>query len=163
MAKLTNDQLAAWRHLQWATSLIMSRFRADLADDGMSLVEFDVLVHLAWATDRTLPLQELTASMVFGDALSRSGVTRVLDRMERDGLVRRNVSAADRRRFDVILTAKGRRRFDAVWPAHEDGIRRYFADPLPQEDIDELARILRQLIRANEEAIGMAAVDIGDA
>src|SRR5262245_17054756 len=100
--------------------------------------------------------------MVFGDALGRSGVTRVLDRMERDGLVRRKVSASDRRRFHVILTPKGRRRFDDVWPAHEDGIQRYFADPLTQEEIDELARILRQLIRSNEEAIGMAAVDDGE-
>jgi DNA-binding MarR family transcriptional regulator len=99
--------------------------------------------------------------MVFGDALSRSGVTRVLDRMERDGLVRRKISATDRRRFDVILTSKGRRRFDDVWPAHEDGIRRYFADPLTQEDIDELARILSELIRSNEEAMGIA-VDAGD-
>ena len=75
-----------WKQLQWATALIMNRFRRDLAAAGLSLEQFDVLVHLAWAPSGTLPLHELTASMVVADALSRSGITRLLDRMERDGL-----------------------------------------------------------------------------
>jgi DNA-binding MarR family transcriptional regulator len=45
---------------------------------------------------------------VIADALSRSGITRLLDRMEADGLVLRTVSTHDRRRFDVSLTPKGR-------------------------------------------------------
>ena len=152
---MSANELAAWRQLQWATALIMSRFRVDLSEVGLSIVEFDVLVHLAWSAQGTLPLQDLTASMVFGDALSRSGLTRVLDRMERDGLVRRKLTAGDRRRFDVVLTPKGRRRFDGVWPGHEDGIRRYFVDPLAPTDIHELTRILGRLIRWNETALGM--------
>ena len=158
-SELTPDELAAWRALQWATALITSRFRADLAGDGLSIVEFDVLVHLAWAPEGTLPLQDLTASMVFGDSLSRSGLTRVLDRMERDGLVRRKLTPTDRRRFDVVLTAKGRRRFDAVWPAHEEGIRRYFVEPLTAGDIEVLTRVLGGLIEANELELGMRASD----
>lgn len=64
-------------------------------------------IHLAQAPAGTLPLHELTASMLVADALSRSGLTRLLDRMERDGLVRRMVSPHDRRRFDVTLTPEG--------------------------------------------------------
>lgn len=150
MPALTDDQLAAWKQLQWATALITSQFRRDLAGAGLSLEQFDVLVHLAWAPSGTLPLHELTASMVVADALSRSGITRLLDRMERDGLVRRTVSAHDRRRFDVSLTPAGRRRFDQAWPAHADGIGRYFAQPLAPGDIAELARILDSLIQANQ-------------
>ena len=108
MPTLTDDQLAAWKQLQWATALITSRFRRDLAAAGLSLEQFDVLVHLAWAPSGTLPLHELTASMVVADALSRSGITRLLDRMERDGLITRTVSTTDRRRFDVSLRAIGR-------------------------------------------------------
>src|SRR5579859_3730552 len=107
MPTLTDDQLAAWKQLQWATALITSQFRRDLAAAGLSLEQFDVLVHLAWAPSGTLPLHELTASMVVADALSRSGITRLLDRMERDGLITRTVSTTDRRRFDVSLTTPG--------------------------------------------------------
>jgi DNA-binding MarR family transcriptional regulator len=146
----TDDQLAVWKQLQWATALIMARFRRDLAGSGLSLEEFDVLIHLAWTPSGTLPLHELTASMVVADALSRSGITRLLDRMEGDGLVIRTVSTHDRRRFDVSLTPKGQRRFELVWPGHADGIRRYFVEPLAQHDIDELGTILADLIQANE-------------
>src|SRR5215472_18593630 len=146
----TQDQLAAWKQLQWATALITSRFRGDLAEAGLSLEQFDALVHLAWAPSGTLPLHELTASMVVAEALSRSGITRLLDRMERDGLITRTVSTADRRRFDVSLTPPGRRRFGQIWPAHADGIERDFAQPLNARDIKDLARILDTLIHANQ-------------
>ena len=137
--------------MQWATALIMSRFRRDLAGAGLSLEQFDVLVHMAWGSVRdTAPLHELTASMVVADALSRSGITRLLDRMDRDGLITRTVSTADRRRFDVSLTPAGRRRFEQVWPAHADGIGRYFGQPLTLRDIGDLGRILQTLIQANQ-------------
>jgi DNA-binding MarR family transcriptional regulator len=109
-----------------------------------------VLVHLAWAPSGTLPLHELTAAMVVGDALSRSGITRLLDRMDRDGLITRAVSTTDRRRFDVSLTPAGRQQFEAVWPGHADGISRYFVQPLASRDIGDLARILDSLIEANQ-------------
>lgn len=150
MQNLTTDQLAVWKQLQWATTLIMSRFRRDLAGAGLSLEQFDVLVHLGWAPSGTLPLHELTASMVVADALSRSGITRLLDRMERDGLISRTVSATDRRRFDVSLTPLGRQRFEQVWPAHADGIGRYFVQPLTPGQIGDLGRILHSLIQANQ-------------
>jgi DNA-binding MarR family transcriptional regulator len=150
MPTLTDDQLAAWKQLQWATALITGRFRRDLARTGLSLEQFDVLVHLAWAPSGTLPLHQLTASMVVADTLSRSGITRLLDRMERDGLITRTVSTTDRRRFDVSLTPHGRRRFEQAWPAHADGIGRYFAQPLTPRDIGDLTRILDSLIQANQ-------------
>jgi DNA-binding MarR family transcriptional regulator len=149
MPRPTEDQLAVWKQLQWATALITARFRRDLAASGLSLEEFDVLIHLAPAPSGTLPLHELTASMVVADALSRSGITRLLDRMEAGGLIRRTTSKHDRRRFDVTLTPAGRRRFEQVWPGHAEGIARYFADPLTQHDISELGKILADLIQAN--------------
>jgi DNA-binding MarR family transcriptional regulator len=70
--------------------------------------------------------------------------------MERDGLITRTVSTTDRRRFDVSLTPPGRLRFDQAWPAHADGIGRYFAQPLTSRDIGDLTRILDALIQANQ-------------
>jgi DNA-binding MarR family transcriptional regulator len=151
MPTLTEDQLAAWKQLQWATALITNRFRRDLAGAGLSLEQFDVLIHLAGAPSGTLPLHELTASMVVAEALSRSGITRLLDRMERDGLITRTTSTTDRRRFDVSLTALGRQRFGQIWPAHASGIQRYFARHLTPGDTTELARILGTLIQANQD------------
>jgi DNA-binding MarR family transcriptional regulator len=150
MPTLTDDQLTAWKQLQWATALIMSRLRIDMAGAGLSLEEFDVLIQLASEPAGTLPLHQLTASLVVANALSRSGITRLLDRMDRDGLVRRTVARHDRRRFDVSLTPQGRRRFEQVWPGHAEGIRRYFAEPLTQHDICELGKIMADLIQANE-------------
>ena len=144
------DWIAAWKDLQWATSLIMGRFARDLAEDSLTLEEFDVLVHLAWSRDGVLALRELVASLVSGYQLSRSGLTRLLDRMERDGLVVRSLSRVDRRQFDVAITDRGREVFHGVWPRHRDGIERYFSASLTDHDVTALQQILAKLIRANE-------------
>ena len=144
--------MATWRDLQWATSLIMGRFANDLAEHDLSLAEFDVLVHLAWARDGVMPLRQLVGSMVTGYQLSRSGLTRLLDRMDRDGLVERTLSREDRRQFDVTITDQGRAIFDRVWPGHTEGIRRYFSEPLSGNDVAALKKVLAKLIDANEGA-----------
>jgi DNA-binding MarR family transcriptional regulator len=151
-----DDRLATWRELQWATSLIMSRFAHDLAGEDLTLEEFDVLVHLAWARDGVLPLRALVASMVTGYQLSRSGLTRLLDRMERDGLVERTLSRTDRRQFDVAISALGREVFDRVWPGHLEGIRRFFSEPLTDHDVAVLKRVLAKLIKTNEAPLDRA-------
>jgi DNA-binding MarR family transcriptional regulator len=145
-----DDRPSAWRDLQWATSLIMSRFAHDLAEEDLTLEEFDVLVHLAWARDGVMPLRALVASMVSGYQLSRSGLTRLLDRMERDGLVERSLSREDRRQFDVAISDQGREIFDRVWPGHLQGIQRYFSEPLTDPDVTVLKRVLAKLIHVNE-------------
>lgn len=145
-----DDRLSAWRDLQWATSLIMGRFAHDLSAQGLTLEEFDVLVHLAWAKDGVLPLRELVASMVTGYRLSRSGLTRLLDRMERDGLVERTLSREDRRQFDVAISSQGRAVFDRVWPDHTEGLHHYFSESLTDRDVTALRRVLAKLIRTNE-------------
>jgi DNA-binding MarR family transcriptional regulator len=135
----------------------MSRFAHDLADEDLTLEEFDVLVHLAWAQDGVLPLRALVASMVSGYQLSRSGLTRLLDRMERDGLVERTLSSEDRRQFDVAVTDQGREVFNRVWPGHLQGIQRSFSEPLTDHDVTVLKRVLGKLIHANEPLLDQAA------
>ena len=135
----------------------MSRFARDLGDQDLTLEEFDVLVHLVWARDGVLPLRALVASMVSGYQLSRSGLTRLLDRMERDGLIERTLSSEDRRQFDVAVTDQGREVFDRVWPGHLQGIQRFFSEPLTDHDVTALKRVLAKLIRANEPPLDQAA------
>jgi MarR family transcriptional regulator, 2-MHQ and catechol-resistance regulon repressor len=135
----------------------MSRFAHDLADEDLTLEEFDVLVHLAWARDGVLPLRALVASMVSGYQLSRSGLTRLLDRMERDGLIERTLSNEDRRQFDVAITGRGREVFDRLWPGHLQGIQRYFSGSLTDRDVTVLKRVLAKLIKTNEPLLDQAA------
>lgn len=150
MSVQDEDELASWRELQWATTLIMKRFSQDLAGHGLTLEEFDVLIHLV---EGELRLQDLADSMVLGGNLSRSGLTRLLDRMERDSLIRRRLSRLDRRRFDIAITTQGRARFEAAWPEHQEGIRRYFSDQLTDADRKCLRRATSKLIDANTDQI----------
>jgi DNA-binding MarR family transcriptional regulator len=137
----------------------MGRFGQDLAEQDLTLEEFDVLVHLAWALDGVLPLRQLVASMVMGYRLSRSGLTRVLDRMERDGLIERSLSREDRRQFDVAITDPGRAVFDRVWAGHLEGLQRYFSEPLTDDDVRVLKRVLAKLINANEPPFKVSAAE----
>jgi DNA-binding MarR family transcriptional regulator len=70
--------------------------------------------------------------------------------MERDELISRTTSTTDRRRLVVSLTPHGCQRFGQIWPAHADGIERYFARHLTPGDVTELARILDALIQASQ-------------
>ena len=92
--------------------------------------------------------------MVSGYQLSRSGLTRLLDRMERDGLIERTLSRVDRRQFDVAISDQGRAVFGRVRPGHLQGIQRYFSEPLTDRDVTVLKRVLAKLIQANEETRG---------
>jgi len=135
----------------------LGRFAHDLADEDLTLDEFDVLVHLTWARDGVLPLRALVASMVTSYQLSRSGLTRLLYRMERDGLTERTLSREDRRQFDVAIRDQGREVFDRVWPGHLRGIKRSFSEPLTDHDVTVLKRVLAKLIKTNEPLLDQAA------
>ena len=115
------------------------------------------MVHLAWARGGVLPLRALVASLVSGYQLSRSGLTRLLDRMELGGLVERSLSRKDRRQFDVTITDQRQRGLrPACGPATSEGIQRYFSAPLTDHDVTALKRVLAKLIHANEGAVRSA-------
>ena len=145
--------MAAWRAFQWANAVIMKRLEQDLGEHGLSLAEFDVLIHLYEAERGRLSLQGLIEAMVLGGSLSRSGVTRLLDRMERDGLVTRELNRGDRRRFDVEIADKGRALFRRVWPGRERGIVKHFVSLMSKGEIIRLHRTLTKLIDSNETAM----------
>ena len=106
MTKLTSEQLAVWRQLQWANVLIMNRFRRDLAEFDLTIEEFDVLIHLAWVPGRSSSLAGADGLDAAGQRAQSQRPTRMLDRMERDRLIRRDLNPSDRRRFDVAPLAR---------------------------------------------------------
>ena len=93
MTRPNQTQLAVWRRFQWANALIMGRFRRDLGDAGLTIEEFDVLVHIAWAPKGALPLQELTAA----DVRALSGFVNRVPRQHADAIRKRpNAKSGDK-------------------------------------------------------------------
>jgi len=113
----------------------MRRLDAELvAEHGLPLVHYDVLVQLAEAGGARR-MSDLANAVL----LSRSGLTRLVDQLERQGLVSRRRSAADARGIEAVLTGAGRDRLRAAAPTHLRGVRRLFLDPLGPEGQASLA------------------------
>ncbi len=103
----------------------------------MPLTSYEVLLQLADTPDGSLRMGEL-ADRLF---LSRSGLTRLIDRLVKAGLVEREVCESDRRGSYARLTAAGRRRFNAARPTHLRGVREHFLSKLSTRDLDRLAAV----------------------
>ncbi len=105
---------------------------------GISFGDYDVLVTLANGPVEGMRMGQLADAIV----LSPSGVTRVVARLERDGLVERR--AENQRIVRAALTEQGRARLEAAAPVHLEGIRRRFLDPLG-DDAPALAEAWRRV------------------
>lgn len=138
----TQDQLDAWRSFLRAHATITRALEAELeAEQQLSLAAYDVLVQLAEAPGRRLRMTELADAVL----LSRSGVTRLVDRMERSGLVSRCPVESDGRGVAAELTEAGLTRLRIASRTHLAGVVRHFAAHLGDDDLTALERISRRL------------------
>lgn len=141
-ARLTRDELAAWRAFLRAHAVLTRALEAELlAEQDLSLATYDVLVQLAEAPEHRLRMTELSERVL----LSRSGVTRLVDRMEKIGLVARSPVEGDGRGVAAELTDAGLRRLRTASRTHLAGVARHFAARLDAEDRTALERISRRL------------------
>jgi len=137
----TREQLASWRTFLRAHALVIRALETELvAEQQLSLAAYDVLVQLVEAPGHRLRMTELAEAVL----LSRSGVTRLVDRLEKAGLVSRCRVAGDGRGVAAQLTEAGVNRLRTASRTHLTGVMRHFVDPL-DDDIDELERITRRL------------------
>lgn len=120
-------------------SALTARFAVQFAEHGLSQVEFEVLIRLARSSDRRLRMTDLAAQT----ALSTSGVTRVVDRLERVGLVARHACETDRRISYAQLTSAGLARLEETLPGHLKLIEQWFTGQFCAEKLDELLAALR--------------------
>jgi len=121
---LWND---AWRGVLFATSRVLRVAELDLiARAGFPLTWLDVLAQLYDAGDDGLRMQDLQERSLF----TRSGLTRLVDRMEERGLVRREAVSGDRRGVRVVLTPEGHRRHTDAFVEHLRVIEREFGGRL---------------------------------
>lgn len=134
-----------------AYSGLAARFTAQIAEHGLSLVEFEVLVRLARSPESRLRMTDLAAQT----SLTTSGITRVVDRLERDGLVRRDACPTDRRISYAVVTEAGRTRLDAILPGHLEVIDRWLTGLLSPQQLQELLsalRVIRDSVRPGATA-----------
>jgi DNA-binding MarR family transcriptional regulator len=137
------DRLGAWR----AFLELHHRVTATLADElesaaGLPLSWYDVLVQLEEAPEGRRRMQDLADAVLF----SPSGLTRLVDRMERAGLVERHPFPGDRRGSYAVLTGGGRERLRATSGVHLRGVREHFGDHLTDADAVTLRRILTAML-----------------
>lgn len=134
--------LAAWRAFLNAHAVAISRIDEQLArEQQLALTAYDVLVALLEAPGRRLRMQELARAVV----LSKSGLTRRVDRLEAEGLLVRERCGADRRGAYAVLTERGVEALRRAWPVYARGISKYFVNHLSEEEKEVLASALERV------------------
>ena len=117
-----------------------------LRERSMSMSEYAALMHLSESPGRRLRMTDLACV----GALSLSGMTRIVNRLEEQGLVRRERSAADGRSRSAILTDAGLERLREAWPAHLASVRRHVFDHLETSDLAAFTAALEHFAEGAE-------------
>jgi MarR family 2-MHQ and catechol resistance regulon transcriptional repressor len=118
---------------------LTSRFAAQFDQHRVSPVEFEVLMRLARSPRNRLRMTDLAGQT----SLSTSGVTRVVDRMDRDGLIRREACPSDRRSSYAVITEAGLSRLEEILPGHLELVQRWFIDQLSPAQLEQMLESLR--------------------
>lgn len=135
------ERLLAWRLFFESSLALLDVLDAELEQAaGIPQRWYDVLVHLE-ESPQGIPMNELAERILY----SKSGFTRVIDRMEEAGLVRRARPENDRRTILIVLTDKGTETLKYARRHHRDGIQRHFSQHLTNADIKALTRALEKI------------------
>jgi len=142
----TTAQLSVWRDFLRLHATVIRRLEAELeTEQDLSLGSYDVLVQLAEADRHRLRMSELAGRVL----LSRSGLTRLIDRLVRDGLVVREPVTGDARGAWAVLTGDGLARLRQASRTHLRGVRRHMVGLFESADYAQLGELMqRSLVRA---------------
>ena len=134
--ELGETEEGAWRGLLRAHAALVKALDSELeAAHGIPLSSYEVLLFLAHAPDRRLRMAELADRVL----LSRSGMTRLVDRLEREGYLERDTCADDRRGSFAVLTERGAALLRQARPTHLAGVRRRFLSQFSEPELAQLA------------------------
>lgn len=146
-----DTRLSPWRAFVMAQAHVSRRLDEDLrAEHGLSLQEYVTLLILVEAPERRLRMGRLAEAL----ALSKSGATRLIDRLVDDGLVARVTCSSDLRGAEAALTEAGVARLRTAAPTHLRGIAEYFLSAIDEEDLSTIERTMRSV---SERACGAGA------
>ncbi|WP_169949666.1 MarR family winged helix-turn-helix transcriptional regulator [Microbispora sp. H11081] len=130
---------------------LSSRTSQTLTAAGLSEVDFETLIRLARSPERRLRMSDLAAQT----SLSTSGITRVVDRLERDGLVERHACTSDRRASYAVLSDAGAERLRTLLPRHVEDIETWFTGLLSEDQLAGFLaalRVIRDVVRPGATA-----------
>lgn len=140
---LTPTELHAWRAFLRAHATVTRRLEAELvAEHDLPLASYDVLVQLSEAPDRRLRMTQLAERVL----LSRSGLTRLADRLERDGWIAREACPSDARGTLAVLTDAGLAKLETAWPTHRRGVAEHVTGRLTADEIATLGALLDKVV-----------------
>jgi DNA-binding MarR family transcriptional regulator len=146
--KTDTSELATWEEVDLFRAFLTAYVRVTkaleaelVAEDGLSLAEFDVFVQLNEAPNRSMRMTELADRLL----ISRSGASRLVERLEQNGLVSRERANGDGRGIIATLTDAGRRRLRAAAVVHRRGIKEHFTSQLKAAEFVALSQICAQL------------------
>jgi DNA-binding MarR family transcriptional regulator len=139
---LDRDELDAWRGMLRAHAELTRELDAELtATHGLPLSSYEVLLFVGDAPEGRMRMSELADSVL----LSRSGLTRLVDRLERAGLIERVQCNEDARGYFAQITPAGRELFDRARRTHLAGVRRLFLDRFSRDELRELGGLWERL------------------
>jgi DNA-binding MarR family transcriptional regulator len=140
--QLDGISLDAWRsYLQSHASILRTLDTELLAEQGITTRDYEVLLYLAHAPDRRLPMSSLAA----GTMLTRSGITRLVDGLVSGGFVERTACSEDGRVSYAQLTEAGDQKLRQAGCSHVASIRRLFLEHFTPEEVAQLAELLGRL------------------
>lgn len=147
--QLDERELAAWRGLLVAHGRVIAALDDELERaHGLPLSSYEVLLQLSLAPGQSLRMGDLAERLL----LSRSGLTRLVDRLVGRGLLERHSCPSDRRGTYARLTPDGARRFEEARPTHLRGVREHFLSRLRPQDLDHLASTWERVLGGEESA-----------
>jgi DNA-binding MarR family transcriptional regulator len=140
---LSAAELGAWRGLLRVHTALVKALDAELAaTHDLPLSSYEVLITLASAPGRKRRMAELADSVL----LSRSGMTRLVDRLEDNGLLVRDTCTDDGRGCYAVLTDKGAELLAEARPTHLDGVRERFLTHFTDDELTQLASFWERVL-----------------
>ncbi len=141
--ELTTEELGAWRGLLRVHSALVKALDAQLlAGHELPLTSYEVLINLQAAPDKRRRMAELADGVL----LSRSGMTRLVDRLERDGLLVRDACVSDGRGTFAVLTDKGEALLAEARRTHLDGVRERFLTHFTADELTQMAILWNRVL-----------------
>jgi len=141
--ELTDEELGAWRGLLRVHSALVKALDAQLVTEhDLPLTSYEVLINLQAAPGRRRRMAELADGVL----LSRSGMTRLVDRLEREGLLERDACTSDGRGTFAVLTAKGEDLLSEARRTHLGGVRERFLQHFSDAELEQLAGLWNRVL-----------------
>jgi DNA-binding MarR family transcriptional regulator len=139
---LDKEELGAWRGMLRAHAALTRELDAELTrEHDLPLSSYEVLLFLNDSDEGRMRMSELADSVL----LSRSGLTRLVDRLERQGLLKRERCDSDARGLFAEITPAGRRIFDSARQTHLDGVRKLFLSRFSRAELRALGALWQKL------------------